>query len=124
VLVYFSVSNTGSTANLRQGLFAQGSLGTAKVSTLTVPLSAVRNDKPIPYVQVLDGKVVKHVSVELAQRGEVLTNGLNETVVAVKGISENTQVLVGSLGAVREGTTTRFTKTIAANSTATASATK
>ena len=111
VLVYFSIANA---ANLRQGLFAQGSLGTAKVSVLTVPLSVVRNDKPTPYVQMLDGNVVKHVSVELAQRGEVLTNGRSETVVAVKGISENAQVLVGSLGAVREGTTTKFTQTSAA----------
>ncbi len=114
VLVYFSIANSKNTANLRQGLFAQGSLGTAKVSALTVPLSAVRNDKPTPYVQVLEGNVVKHISVELAQRGEVLTNGRSETVVAVKGITENTQVLVGALGAVREGTTTKFTQTAAA----------
>jgi RND family efflux transporter MFP subunit len=40
VLVYFNIANT---ANLRQGLFAQGSLGTAKVSTLTVPLSVVHH---------------------------------------------------------------------------------
>ena len=110
VLVYFTIANA---ANLRQGLFAQGSLGTAKVFALTVPLSTVRNDKPTPYVQVLDGNVVKHVSVELAQRGEVVTNGRSETVVAVKGISENAQVLVGSLGAVREGTTIKFTQTAA-----------
>lgn len=115
VLVYFNIANTaGQTLNLRQGLFAQGSLGTAKVSTLTVPLSAVRNDRPTPYVQILEGNVVKHVSVELAQRGEVAANGRSETVVAVKGISENTQVLVGSLGAVREGTTTKFTQAAAA----------
>jgi RND family efflux transporter MFP subunit len=120
VLVYFSVSNTGNTANLRQGLFAQGSLGTDKVSTLTVPLSAVRSDKPTPYVQVLEGNIVKHVSVELAQRGEVVTNGRSETVVAIKGISENAQVLVGSLGAVREGTTTKFTQAAIASSAATA----
>ena len=115
VLVYFNIANTaGQTLNLRQGLFAQGSLGTAKVSALTVPLSAVRNDRPTPYVQILEGNVVKHVSVELAQRGEVAANGRSETVVAVKGISENTQVLVGSLGAVREGTTTKFTQAAAA----------
>jgi membrane fusion protein, multidrug efflux system len=119
VLVYFSIANTGSTANLRQGLFAQGSLGTAKVSTLTVPLSAVRNDKPMPYVQVLEGNVVKHVSVELAQRGEVVANGRSETVVAVKGIAENTQILVGALGAVREGTATKFTQAAATNANAT-----
>jgi membrane fusion protein, multidrug efflux system len=110
VLVYFSIANT---ANLRQGLFAQGILGTAKVSALTVPLSAVRNDKPTPYVQVLSSNMVKHVSVELAQRGEVVTNGRRETVVAVKGIPENTQVLVGTLGALREGTTTKFTLAVA-----------
>jgi membrane fusion protein, multidrug efflux system len=106
VLVYFSIANT---ANLRQGLFAQGSLETAKVSALTVPLSAVRNDKPTPYVQVLDGSVIKHVTVELAQRGEVVSNGRKESVVAVKGLTENAQVLVGSLGALREGTETKFT---------------
>lgn len=106
VLVYFSIANT---ANLRQGLFAQGSLETAKVSALTVPLSAVRNDKPTPYVQVLDGSVIKHVTVELAQRGEVVSNGRKESVVAVKGLTENAQVLVGSLGALREGTATKFT---------------
>ena len=115
VLVYFNIANTaGQTLNLRQGLFAQGSLGTAKVSALTIPLSAVRNDRPTPYVQILEGNVVKHVSVELAQRGELAANGRSETVVAVKGISENTQVLVGSLGAVREGTTTKFTQAAAA----------
>jgi RND family efflux transporter MFP subunit len=114
VLVYFSIANA---TNLRQGLFAQGNLGTAKVSALTVPLSAVRNDKPTPYVQVLEGNVIKHVAVEMAQRGEVVNTAANsgnaggrtETVVAVKGIAENTQVLVGSLGALREGTVTKFT---------------
>jgi RND family efflux transporter MFP subunit len=115
VLVYFSIANSaGQALNLRQGLFAQGSLGTAKVSALTVPLSAVRTDKPTPYVQVLDGNVVKHVSVEMAQRGEVVTAGRRETVVAVKGIAENTRVLVGALGTVREGTTTKFTPVVAA----------
>lgn len=106
VLVYFSIANANG---LRQGLFAQGSLGTAKVSTLTVPLSAVRTDKPTPYVQVLDGNVVKHMSVEMAQRGDVVTAGRSETFVAVKGITDNTRVLVGALGTVREGTTTKFT---------------
>ena len=114
VLVYFSIANAGTTANLRQGLFVQGSLGTATVSALTVPLSAVRTDKPAPYVQVLDGNVVKHVPVEMAQRGEVITAGRSETVVAIKGIAESAQVLVGALGTVREGTTTKFSPIVAA----------
>jgi membrane fusion protein, multidrug efflux system len=121
VLVYFSIANMNNAANLRQGLFAQGSLGTAKVSALTVPLSAVRNDKPAPYVQLVEGNVVKHVNVELAQRGEVMTNGRSETVVAVKGIAENAQVLVGSLGALREGTATKFTQAVTATATSAAS---
>jgi membrane fusion protein, multidrug efflux system len=120
VLVYFSIANpSGQALNLRQGLFAQGSLGTATVSALTVPLSAVRNDKPTPYVQVIDGNIVKHISVELAQRGEVVTAGRSETVVAVKGIAENTQVLVGALGTVREGTTTKFAQAATTATTAT-----
>lgn len=110
VLVYFSIANA---PNLRQGLFAQGNLGTAKVSALTVPLSSVRNDKPTPYVQALDGNAIKHVAVELVQRGEVANNGRSESVVAVKGLAENTLVLVGSLGALREGTITKFTQAVA-----------
>jgi membrane fusion protein, multidrug efflux system len=124
VLVYFSLANA---ANLRQGLFAQGSLGTAKVSALTVPLSAVRNDKPAPYVQVIEGNVIKHIAVELSQRGEVATTSTtgsrSETVVAVKGLAENAQVLVGSLGALREGTVTKFTRTAAATATSTTATT-
>lgn len=125
VLVYLSLSNV---TGLRQGLFAQGTLGTAKVSALTVPLSTVRTDKPSPYVQVIENNLVKHRPVELAQRGEVSRDGRTETVVAVKGIAENTLVIAGSLGALREGTVTKFTQaagtTGTLNATAPASATK
>jgi hypothetical protein len=108
VLVYLSLAQTHG---LRQGLFAQGVLGTAKVSALSVPLSAVRTDKPMPYVQVVDKQVVRHSPVELAQRGDVIRNGNTETVVAVKGIAENTLVISGALGALREGTGIKFTQT-------------
>lgn len=108
VLVYLSLAQTHG---LRQGLFAQGVLGTAKVSALSVPLSAVRTDKPMPYVQVVDKQVVRHSPVELAQRGDVIRNGNTETVVAVKGIAENTLVISGALGALREGTSIKFTQT-------------
>jgi hypothetical protein len=80
-----------------------------------VPLSTIRNDKPTPYVQALEGNVVKHISVEMAQRGEVMSNGRSETVVAVKGLAENAQVLIGSLGALREDTVTKFTQAATAN---------
>ena len=110
VLVYLSLANANG---LRQGLFAQGTLGTTKVSALTVPLSAVRTDKPTPYVQVVDNNAVKHVSVELLQRGDVTQNGNTETMVALKGVAENTPVIAGALGTLREGTVVKFTPTAA-----------
>ncbi len=117
VLVYLSLA----TANgLRQGLFAQGTLGTAKVSALTVPLSAVRTDKPTPYVQVVDNNMVKHRPVELAQRGDVTRDGNTETVVAVKGIAENTMVISGALGTLREGIAIKFTQAASPPKTASA----
>ncbi|MEO6294038.1 MAG: hypothetical protein ABIO88_15610, partial [Burkholderiaceae bacterium] len=120
VLVYLSLA----TANgLRQGLFAQGTLGTAKVSALTVPLSAVRTDKPTPYVQVVDNNAVKHLSVELLQRGNVTKNGTTETMVAVKGVAENTPVIAGALGTLREGTVVKFTQATASKVAAATAAT-
>jgi len=86
VLAYLSIDNTpgGRALPLRQGLFAQGTLGTASSSLLAVPLGSVRTDKPTPYVQAIeDGKVV-HKTIEAGARG---TAG-NETVVAVKGLAD------------------------------------
>ncbi|MDO8771961.1 MAG: efflux RND transporter periplasmic adaptor subunit [Burkholderiaceae bacterium] len=107
VLVYLSLATA---TGLRQGLFAQGTLGTTKVSALTVPLSTVRTDKPTPYVQVVDNNTVKHRPVELLQRGDVTRDGRTETMVAVKGIAENTMVISGALGTLREGTAIKFTQ--------------
>jgi hypothetical protein len=100
--VYLSVA---STAGLRQGLFAQGTLGTAKVQTLSVPLSAVRNDKPSPYVQVLQNDAISHQSVELGSRGDAL----GTTMVAVKNISAGTKVTLASAGFIRDGTKVKIT---------------
>ena len=97
VLVYLSVA---STAGLRQGLFAQGTLGTSKIQTLSVPLSAVRNDKPFPYVQVLQEGIVRHQSTELGARGDAK----GTTMVAVKNISAGSQVTLASAGFIRDGT--------------------
>ena len=102
VLAYLRVDRP---AGLRQGLFAQGTLKTAAVQVLAVPLSSVRTDKPMPYVQVVrDGKVA-HVPVETGPRGAV--DG--EMMVGVTGVAEGTRVLAGALGAIREGTPVRFT---------------
>jgi multidrug efflux system membrane fusion protein len=113
VLAYLSINNelaSGSASStsmpLRQGLFAQGTLGTTRASTLSLPVSSVRVDKPAPYVQAIeDGKVV-HKAVELGGRG---TAG-DENVVAVKGVAEGAVVIRSSIGYLREGTLVRFTQ--------------
>lgn len=97
VLVYLSVA---STAGLRQGLFAQGSLGTSKIQTLSVPLAAVRTDKPSPYVQLVHNGSVRHQNVELGARGDAR----GSTMVAVKNISAGDQVTLASAGLIRDGT--------------------
>ncbi|MCJ0762290.1 efflux RND transporter periplasmic adaptor subunit [Variovorax terrae] len=103
VLVYLALDDV---TGLRQGLFAQGTLGTARVSALSVPLLAVRTDKPVPYVQVVEDNRVVHRSVELGPRGDAG----NELMVAIKGVAENAVVLNGSVGTLREGTAVRFTQ--------------
>ncbi|MBA3774569.1 MAG: efflux RND transporter periplasmic adaptor subunit [Ramlibacter sp.] len=103
VLAYLALEQA---AGLRQGLFAQGTLGTAQTSALAVPLSAVRTDKPIPYVQVVEDNRVAHRSVETGARGEAG----KEVMVAVKGVGAGAQVIKGSVGSLREGTQVKFTK--------------
>ena len=113
VLAYLSINNelaSGSASStampLRQGLFAQGTLGTTRASTLSLPVSSVRVDKPAPYVQAIeDGKVV-HKPVELGGRG---TAG-DEDVVAVRGVAEGAVVIRSSIGYLREGTLVKFTQ--------------
>jgi RND family efflux transporter MFP subunit len=106
VLVYLSLDNpAGSALPLRQGLFAQGTLGTAQAALLAVPVISVRTDKPAPYVQALENGQVVHRTVALGARG---TAG-SETLVAVTGLAEGTLVLRGQVGALLEGTPVRFT---------------
>lgn len=115
VLVYLGLA---STAGLRQGLFAQGTLGTAKRTALAVPVSAVRTDKPAPYVQVIDQQQVKHQTVTLGERGEAG----GQAMVAVAGVAENATVLAGTVGTLREGTAVKFTTPAASPATPPASA--
>ncbi len=101
VLLYLAIANP---AGLRQGLFAQGTLGTAQRSMLTVPLTAVRTDKPAPYVQTIENRQVVQRTVELGPRGDA--DG--ELMVGITGVAENTFVIRGALGALRAGTTVKF----------------
>jgi membrane fusion protein, multidrug efflux system len=105
VLAYLSLADAGGTPALRQGLFVRGSLATARASVLALPVSAVRTDKPAPYVQAIeDGKIV-HKPVTLGQRGSAGA----EPVVGVAGVADNTLVVRGNIGFLREGTGVRFT---------------
>ena len=97
VLAYLAIE---SSANLRQGLFAQGTLQTSTSRTLAAPLTAVRTDKPQPYVQLVNKGQVEHQTVELGVRGEF--NG--QTLVGVKGVPEGATILGGSVGTLRVGT--------------------
>lgn len=102
VLAYLAIADA---TGLRQGLFAQGTLATAQLSALAVPLSAVRTDKPTPYVQVVENNQVAHKTVEMGVRGE---SG-KEIMVAVTGVAPGALVIRASAGPLREGTAVKFT---------------
>ena len=103
VLVYLAVD---AAPGLRQGLFAQGTLGTGHLQALVLPLSAVRTDKPQPYVQLVSGTQVVQQSVEISARGQI--DG--QTMVAIKGLAEGANVISGTVGTLREGSTVKFTQ--------------
>lgn len=89
---------------LRQGLFAQGTLRVGSTEALSIPISAVRTDRPKPYVQIVrDGKVV-HQPVALGARG--LSEG--EWMAALTGLDDAAPVISGSIGRLREGTLVRI----------------
>ena len=101
VLVYLSVV---ARPGLRQGLFAQGSLGTGRAQVLAIPLSSVRTNKPSSYVQVVENNAVVHKTVELGVRG--VADG--QMMVAIKGLGEGTSVLDASVGLIREGSSVKM----------------
>lgn len=97
VLAYLSLDTT---EGLRQGLFAQGSIAVGVSRALAVPVSTIRTDKPLPYVQWVQDNKVAHQTVTLGERGEA--DGV--PMVAVTGLAEGSQVLSGAVGALRAGT--------------------
>ena len=112
VLAYLSLDNRsepGAGLPLRQGLFANGMLGTERVALLAVPVSSVRTDKPVPYVQVIENNLVVHKAIVPGIRG--LAAG--QPVVAVQGVAAGALVIRGNIGALRDGTQVRFTTPVA-----------
>lgn len=102
VLAYLTIDTT---ANLRQGLFAQGLLATGSSRTLAVPVNAVRTDKPQPYVQLLVQGQVTHQTVVLGARGELADQPM---VAITSGLNENAQVLRGTVGTLPIGSSVKL----------------
>jgi RND family efflux transporter MFP subunit len=101
VLVYLAVTPS---EGLRNGLFAQGELATDKVSALSIPVSAVRTEKPEPFVQIVENGQVAHRAVQIGAAGRAE----GESMVAVNGLAANTAVIRGPVGPLRAGTTVRL----------------
>ncbi len=104
VLAYLRLEGPAQALGLRQGLFAEGTLGTGTRQQVAVPVTAVRLDKPQPYVQVLSQGQVRHLAVVTGERG----SAGGEDLVAVD-LPAGTQVLRGTVGPLREGLAARIT---------------
>lgn len=89
---------------LRQGLFAQGALVVGSRDSLSLPVSAVRNDRPRPYVQIVRDNKVAHQAVDVGAQG--VHEG--QWMVALDGLPEGTLVIAGSVGRLREGTAVKL----------------
>lgn len=110
VLVYLRLP---AAAGMRQGLFAQGEIVTGQLKALAVPLSSVRNDKPQPYIQVIQGGKIAHVPVTLGRQGQ----HRGEPMLVVDGVAAapaGTQLLRVQAGLIREGTEVKLAAPAAA----------
>lgn len=85
---------------LRPGMYVEGFIQTGEVRALAVPLSAVRTDQPLPYVQTVLNNVVQHSSVTLGAQSV----GQTQTWVAVEGLQAGHIALTGAVGSVPAGT--------------------
>jgi RND family efflux transporter MFP subunit len=94
---------------MRQGLFAQGQIGVAQVKGLAVPVTTVRTDQSVPYVQWVDGDKVAYAQIKQGPRGTRASDPDGEAWVQIEGLPAGTQILAGHLGRLREGLAVRKT---------------
>jgi len=99
VLVYLRLP---AVAGMRQGLFARGDIVAGSQQALAVPASAVRNDRPAPYVQVVRDGVVRHVTLPDGGAMRGVHDGVPQQ--AVPMLADGEVVLAASAGAMRDGT--------------------
>ena len=101
VLAYLSVQPHPA---LRQGLFARGTIALPERPAVTLPPSAVRIDRPQPYVLRLQGERIVAQPVRTGERGR--TAG-GERLEIFDGLKPGDRVLAGSVSGVAEGATWR-----------------
>lgn len=102
VMTYLAVDTT---AGLRQGLFARGTIELQRKSALVVPASAVRSDQSRPFVLVADGARVVQRMVRTGTRGEVdFGAGPEAALEVLTGVNEGDIVLRGTVGTLPTGT--------------------
>ena len=101
VLIYLRVP---AAEGMRPGLFAQGQLVTGSFKALAVPASAVRNDKPRPYIQIVREGNVAHIP--LTEDASGLSG--TERMRAVQGVPAGTPVLSAQAGLIGDGTAVRL----------------
>ncbi len=102
VMTYLAVDTT---AGLRQGLFARGTIELQRKSALVVPAGAVRSDQSRPFVLVADGGRVVQRVVTTGSRGEVdFGAGPEAALEVLTGVNEGDIVLRGTVGTLPTGT--------------------
>ena len=101
VLAYLSVQPNPA---LRQGLFARGAIALPEQPAVTLPPSAVRIDRPQPYVLRLQGERIVAQPVRTGERGRTAAG---ERLEILDGLQPGDRVLAGTVSGVAEGTTWR-----------------
>lgn len=87
-------------ASLRPGMYVEGFIQTSSLHSLAVPLTAVRTDQPLPYVQSVQDGVVQHTPLQLGAQ----SRGERTVWVAVQGLPAGMALLSGQVGAIPAGT--------------------
>ncbi len=112
VPVYLSVP---AAEGMRQGMFVTGHIDVGTFEALSVPLSAVRNDKPTPYLIVVKDGRTAHTGISLSRQG-TLEGKPMVALEAGAGLPKGATVLDGTAGLIREGLEVNLPSATATNS--------
>lgn len=105
-------------AGLRQGLFASAAMPLQSRQALWVPHTAIRQDRPRPYVWLLQGQRIVERAVQLGQRGQAQGQDAWEV---TQGLNAGDRVLSGRVSGVTDGTAWRLSASAASPAASAAS---